>query len=53
MEHPEDYIERLTRLEAMGIDEVLLHIDGVGHHSIMRFLELIGTEVIPHLSAPC
>jgi len=47
---PADFIERLERLEAMGIDEVLLRIDGVGHENIMRSLELIGREVIPHFA---
>ena len=31
----------------MGIDEVLLRIDGVGHENIKKSLELIGHEVIP------
>ncbi|MFC7766535.1 LLM class flavin-dependent oxidoreductase [Leucobacter soli] len=47
---PEDYIARLEHLEAMGMDEVLLRIDGVGHENIMRSIELIGTEVIPRFS---
>ncbi len=44
---PEDFVERLRRVEQMGIDEVLLRIDGVGHENIKRSLELIGHEVIP------
>lgn len=44
---PEDFIERIERLERMGVDEVLLRIDGVGHENIKRSLELIGSEVIP------
>ncbi|WP_448263653.1 LLM class flavin-dependent oxidoreductase [Microbacterium aurum] len=44
---PEDFIERIKRVEAMGVDEVLLRIDGVGHENIKRSLELIGHEVIP------
>jgi alkanesulfonate monooxygenase SsuD/methylene tetrahydromethanopterin reductase-like flavin-dependent oxidoreductase (luciferase family) len=44
---PDDFIERLQRVEAMGIDEVLLRIDGMGHDHIMKSLELIGHEVIP------
>ncbi|EHK82235.1 LLM class flavin-dependent oxidoreductase [Rhodococcus pyridinivorans] len=44
---PADFIERIKKLEAMGIDEVLLRIDGVGHDNIMKSLELIGHEVIP------
>jgi alkanesulfonate monooxygenase SsuD/methylene tetrahydromethanopterin reductase-like flavin-dependent oxidoreductase (luciferase family) len=44
---PQDFIDRIKRLEAMGVDEVLLRIDGVGHENIKRSLELIGHEVIP------
>lgn len=44
---PDDFIERIKRVEEMGIDEVLLRIDGVGHENIKRSLELIGHEVIP------
>ncbi|MCV7103527.1 LLM class flavin-dependent oxidoreductase [Mycobacterium palustre] len=44
---PDDFIERIRRLEAMGVDEVLLRIDGVGHQNICKALELIGHEVIP------
>lgn len=44
---PDDFIERIKRVEAMGIDEVLLRIDGVGHENIKKSLELIGHEVIP------
>jgi alkanesulfonate monooxygenase SsuD/methylene tetrahydromethanopterin reductase-like flavin-dependent oxidoreductase (luciferase family) len=47
---PSDFIERIERLEDMGIDEVLLRIDGVGHENIMKSLELIGHEVIPQVS---
>jgi hypothetical protein len=34
----------------MGVDEVLLRIDGVGHEDILRSIELIGSEVIPAVS---
>ena len=44
---PDDFIERINRVEEMGVDEVLLRIDGVGHENIKRSLELIGHEVIP------
>jgi alkanesulfonate monooxygenase SsuD/methylene tetrahydromethanopterin reductase-like flavin-dependent oxidoreductase (luciferase family) len=44
---PADFIERLRKLEAMGIDEVLLRIDGVPHEEIIKSIHLIGTEVIP------
>jgi alkanesulfonate monooxygenase SsuD/methylene tetrahydromethanopterin reductase-like flavin-dependent oxidoreductase (luciferase family) len=44
---PEDFRERLRRLEEMGVDEVLMRVDGVAHEDITRSLELIGQEVIP------
>lgn len=44
---PDDFIKRLRRLEEMGVDEVLLRVDGVPHQDIKRSLELIGREVIP------
>lgn len=44
---PSDFIDRLKKLEAMGVDEVLLRVDGVPHEEIMKSLRLIGTEVIP------
>lgn len=45
---PEDFIVRMKDLEARGVDEVLLRIDGVPHEDIMRSLDLIGREVLPH-----
>ena len=44
---PDDFVERLRRLEAMGVDEVVMRIDGVDHSDIMHSLRLIATEVIP------
>jgi hypothetical protein len=44
---PDDFINRLTKLEACGIDEVLLRIDGMPHNEIMQSIRLIGEEVIP------
>jgi alkanesulfonate monooxygenase SsuD/methylene tetrahydromethanopterin reductase-like flavin-dependent oxidoreductase (luciferase family) len=44
---PDDFLRRIKQLEAMGMDELLLRIDGVGHEQVMRSLELIGHEVIP------
>jgi alkanesulfonate monooxygenase SsuD/methylene tetrahydromethanopterin reductase-like flavin-dependent oxidoreductase (luciferase family) len=44
---PDFFIERLKLLEKMGIEEVLLRVEGVRHKDIMRSLELIGREVIP------
>ncbi len=45
---PDDFVERLCRLEEMGVDEVLMRVDGVAHEDIMRAFELIGHDVIPH-----
>jgi alkanesulfonate monooxygenase SsuD/methylene tetrahydromethanopterin reductase-like flavin-dependent oxidoreductase (luciferase family) len=44
---PDDFVERLRRLEGMGVDEVVMRVDGVAHDDILRSLELIGHEVIP------
>ncbi|MDD9727713.1 LLM class flavin-dependent oxidoreductase [Roseovarius sp. SK2] len=44
---PEDFIARLKDLQARGIDEVLLRIDGMPHDEIMESIRLIGEEVIP------
>jgi alkanesulfonate monooxygenase SsuD/methylene tetrahydromethanopterin reductase-like flavin-dependent oxidoreductase (luciferase family) len=44
---PDYIVERLRRLERMGVDEVLLRIDGMGHEVNMRSIEAFGTKVIP------
>ena len=44
---PDDFIERFRLLEEMGVDEVVMRIDGVPHEDIKRSFELIGAEVIP------
>ena len=44
---PDDFIERIERLEDMGVEEILMRIDGVSHADIMKSFELIGREVIP------
>jgi alkanesulfonate monooxygenase SsuD/methylene tetrahydromethanopterin reductase-like flavin-dependent oxidoreductase (luciferase family) len=46
---PDYLIERLRRLEAMGVDEVLLRIDGMGHDVNLQALEMFGTRIIPHM----
>jgi alkanesulfonate monooxygenase SsuD/methylene tetrahydromethanopterin reductase-like flavin-dependent oxidoreductase (luciferase family) len=48
---PDDFVQRLRRLEEMGVDEVLMRVDGVPHEDIARSLELIGREVIPRVGA--
>ena len=49
---PDDFIERIEKLEKMGIDEVFLNFDGVGHDRIMQEIELIGRYVIPEFKRP-
>jgi alkanesulfonate monooxygenase SsuD/methylene tetrahydromethanopterin reductase-like flavin-dependent oxidoreductase (luciferase family) len=48
---PDDFIERLKRLEDMGVDEVLLRVDAFGHERNLEVLEMIGRHVIPEFSA--
>ena len=36
-------VERLHRLERMGVDEVVLRIDGMGHEINMQSIEAFGT----------
>ncbi|MBS1886030.1 MAG: LLM class flavin-dependent oxidoreductase [Actinobacteria bacterium] len=44
---PDDLIEKIKRLEAMGIDEVILRIDGFGHSVNKESIEMVGKYVIP------
>jgi alkanesulfonate monooxygenase SsuD/methylene tetrahydromethanopterin reductase-like flavin-dependent oxidoreductase (luciferase family) len=44
---PDRLEERLRRLEAMGVDQVLLRIDGMGHETNMRSIDRFGAEVLP------
>jgi alkanesulfonate monooxygenase SsuD/methylene tetrahydromethanopterin reductase-like flavin-dependent oxidoreductase (luciferase family) len=46
---PDFFVERIERLEAMGVDEFLLEIDGLGHDKQMQAIELIGREVLPRV----
>jgi alkanesulfonate monooxygenase SsuD/methylene tetrahydromethanopterin reductase-like flavin-dependent oxidoreductase (luciferase family) len=46
---PDFFVERIERLEAMGVDEFLLEIDGLGHEKEMQAIELIGREVLPRI----
>ena len=49
---PDFLIERFRRLEALGYDEVLLRIDGMGHETNVRGIEAFGRHVIPAFSGP-
>jgi alkanesulfonate monooxygenase SsuD/methylene tetrahydromethanopterin reductase-like flavin-dependent oxidoreductase (luciferase family) len=49
---PDFFVERIKRLEEMGVDELMLTIDGFTHERQMRAIELIGREVIPRVRRP-
>jgi alkanesulfonate monooxygenase SsuD/methylene tetrahydromethanopterin reductase-like flavin-dependent oxidoreductase (luciferase family) len=51
---PEFFAERAEQIHAMGADQWLLRLDGMGHEENMRAIELIGREVVPevHRLAP-
>jgi alkanesulfonate monooxygenase SsuD/methylene tetrahydromethanopterin reductase-like flavin-dependent oxidoreductase (luciferase family) len=46
---PQFFLDRIARLEAMGVDEFILEIDGLGHELHKQAIELIGREVLPHV----
>jgi alkanesulfonate monooxygenase SsuD/methylene tetrahydromethanopterin reductase-like flavin-dependent oxidoreductase (luciferase family) len=48
--NPDFFLERIERLERMGVDEFMLEIDGLGHEKQMQAIELIGREVLPHVN---
>lgn len=48
---PDWFIERLHKLEAMGINEVVLKIDGYGHTKTKNAIKMIGKYVIPHFKS--
>jgi alkanesulfonate monooxygenase SsuD/methylene tetrahydromethanopterin reductase-like flavin-dependent oxidoreductase (luciferase family) len=47
---PDFFVERIGRLEEMGVDEFILEIDGLGHEHHVSAIELIGREVIPRIN---
>src|SRR5262249_2810547 len=47
---PDFFIERCPRLQALGYDEFLLRVDGMGHELNMQTIKLIGKHVIPAVS---
>ena len=44
---PEFLIERFKRLEAMGLNELILRIDGMGLERNLRTIEMLGEHVLP------
>jgi alkanesulfonate monooxygenase SsuD/methylene tetrahydromethanopterin reductase-like flavin-dependent oxidoreductase (luciferase family) len=47
---PDLFIDRCRRLEAMGYDEFILRVDGMGHERNLQTIELLGEHVIPVVS---
>jgi hypothetical protein len=47
---PDTVIRQIEKLQAMGIQEVLLHLDSVTHEKIMEGIEMVGRYVIPHFN---
>ncbi|MEU3855256.1 LLM class flavin-dependent oxidoreductase [Streptomyces sp. NPDC029554] len=48
---PDWFIERVYKLKAMGINEVVLKIDGYGHSKTKKAIEMIGKYVIPEFKS--
>ncbi|MGE2717847.1 LLM class flavin-dependent oxidoreductase [Mycolicibacterium litorale] len=44
---PDYFVRRAEKLAAMGVEEIVLRIDGIPHEYIMESIELIGREIIP------
>lgn len=47
---PDTVIRQIEQYEAMGVDEVLLHLDSVPHQKIMEAIDMVGRYVIPHFN---
>lgn len=44
---PDRFIERAQRLHAMGVDDLVWRIDGMGHEANMRSIQMLGEHVLP------
>ncbi len=44
---PDTVIRQLEKFQAMGADEILLHMDSVPHEKIMEAIDMVGRYVIP------
>jgi alkanesulfonate monooxygenase SsuD/methylene tetrahydromethanopterin reductase-like flavin-dependent oxidoreductase (luciferase family) len=47
---PDTVIRQIEQYEALGVDEVLLHLDSVPHQKIMEAIDMVGRYVIPHFN---
>lgn len=46
---PDELIERASHMHAMGADEIIWRLDGMGHETNAAAIRLIGEEVLPVL----
>jgi alkanesulfonate monooxygenase SsuD/methylene tetrahydromethanopterin reductase-like flavin-dependent oxidoreductase (luciferase family) len=44
---PAFFVDRCARLEAMGVDEIILDLEGFTHEQQARAIDLMGREVVP------
>ena len=49
---PDEVIERAQKFSDLGVDEMLLRMDGYGHQNIMSSIGLIGKYVLPEFKRP-
>lgn len=49
---PDDIIKRIKVFETMGINEMILRMDGFGHSKIMEGIEMLGKYVLPEFKNP-
>ncbi|MGD9762829.1 MAG: LLM class flavin-dependent oxidoreductase [Candidatus Binatia bacterium] len=49
---PDECIERLRVFQKMGIDEIIVRIDGFGHKKHMDSIEMFGKYVLPEFKNP-
>ncbi|MBR1217873.1 LLM class flavin-dependent oxidoreductase [Bradyrhizobium sp. U87765 SZCCT0131] len=47
---PDTVIRQIEKFQALGIDEVLLHLDSVSHEKIMEAIDMCGRYIIPHFN---
>jgi len=50
---PDQCLEKMLRYEELGVDQLICYVQfgHLSHESIMRTIELLGTEIVPKLAA--
>lgn len=50
---PDQCLEKMLRYESLGVDQLICYVQfgHLSHESIMRTIDLLGTEIIPRLAA--